>query len=254
MAGLVNGKIVLVTGGGSGIGRATSLALVREGAKVMIADYNAKGGEETVKMIKEKGGVASFMHADVSVTKQVEAMIQKTVETYGRIDGAHNNAGIEGRTADTADCTEEVFDRTIAINLKAVWLCMKYEIPQMLKQGGGAIVNTASIAGLCGFNGLPAYVASKHGVVGLTRTAALEYARRNIRVNCVCPGVINTPMVERLIDSSPEYGKTELEAMEPVGRMGKPEEIAEGVVWLMSDAASFVTGHPMVIDGGWVAR
>jgi len=254
MAGLVNGKIVLVTGGGSGIGRATSLALVREGAKVMIADYNAKGGEETVKMIKEKGGEASFMHADVSVTKQVEAMIQKTVEVYGRIDGAHNNAGIEGRTADTINCTEETFDRTIAINLKAVWLCMKYEIPQMLKQGGGAIVNTASIAGLLGFNGLPAYVASKHGVVGLTRTAALEYATKNIRVNCVCPGVINTPMVERLIDSSPDYGKTELEAMEPVGRMGKPEEIAEAVVWLLSDAASFVTGHPMVVDGGWVAR
>jgi len=253
MAGLVQGKIALVTGGGSGIGRATAIALAREGAKVMIADYVPEGGDRTVKMIKEKGGDASFVHADVSVTRQVEMMVNKTVETYGRIDCAFNNAGIEGKASDTVLCTEEVFDRTIAINLKGVWLCMKYEIPQMLKQGGGSIVNTASVAGLRGFVGLPAYNASKHGVIGLTRTAALEFALKNIRVNCVCPGVIHTPMVERLMDGSP-YGKTELEALEPVGRMGKPEEIAEGVVWLSSDAASFVTGHPLVIDGGWVAR
>ena len=253
MAGLVQGKIALVTGGGSGIGRATAIALAREGAKIMIADYVPEGGDRTVKMIKEKGGDASFVHADVSVTKQVEMMVNKTVETYGRIDIAFNNACIEGKVADTTLCSEEVFDRTIAINLKGVWLCMKYEIPQMLKQGGGNIVNTASIAGLCGFVGMPAYNASKHGVVGLTRTAALEFALKNIRVNCVCPGVILTPMVERLMDGSP-YGKTELEAGEPIGRMGKPEEIAEGVVWLSSDASSFVTGHPLVIDGGWVAR
>ena len=253
MAGLVQGKIALVTGGGSGIGRATAIALAREGAKIMIADYVPEGGDRTVKMIKEKGGDASFVHADVSVTKQVEMMVNKTVETYGRIDIAFNNAGIEGKVADTTLCSEEVFDRTIAINLKGVWLCMKYEIPQMLKQGGGSIVNTASIAGLCGVAGMPAYNASKHGVIGLTRTAALEFALKNIRVNCVCPGAILTPMVERLMDGSP-YGKTELEAQEPVGRMGKPEEIAEGVVWLSSDASSFVTGHPLVIDGGWVAR
>jgi NAD(P)-dependent dehydrogenase (short-subunit alcohol dehydrogenase family) len=253
MAGLVQGKIALVTGGGSGIGRATALALAREGAKVMIADYVPEGGDRTVKMIKEKGGDASFVHADVSVTKQVEMMVNKTVETYGRIDCAFNNAGVEGKVADTMLCSEEVFDRTIAINLKGVWLCMKYELPQMLKQGGGSIVNTASVAGLRGFVGLPAYNASKHGVVGLTRTAALEFATKNIRVNCVCPGVILTPMVERLMDGS-AYGKAELEAQEPIGRMGKPEEIAEGVVWLSSDASSFVTGHPLVIDGGWVAR
>ena len=253
MAGQLQGKIALVTGGGSGIGRATSLRLAREGAKIMIADYVPDSAERTVKMIKDAGGEASCLAADVSVTKQVEAMIAKTVETYGRIDCAFNNAGIEGKMGSTVDCSEENFDRTIAINLKAVWLCMKYEIPQMLKQGGGSIVNTASIAGLVGFEGLPAYNASKHGVIGLTRTAALEYATKNIRVNCVCPGVIRTPMVERLLDSG-GMNETEMQAGEPVGRFGKPEEIGEGVLWLLSDAASFVTGHPLVIDGAWVAR
>jgi NAD(P)-dependent dehydrogenase (short-subunit alcohol dehydrogenase family) len=253
MPGLVQGKIVLVTGGGSGIGRATALKLAQEGATVMIADYIQDGGERTVKMIKDGGGTASFIQADVSLTRQVEAMVAKTVETYGRIDGAFNNAGIEGRMATTVETSEENFDRTIAINLKGVWLCMKYEIPQMLRQGGGSIVNTASVAGLVGIERLPAYNASKHGVVGLTRTAALEYATKNIRVNCVCPGAIRTPMTERIIDSG---GMSEQEAIaaEPVGRWGKPEEIAQGVVWLLSDSASFVTGHPMTIDGGWVAR
>jgi NAD(P)-dependent dehydrogenase (short-subunit alcohol dehydrogenase family) len=253
MAGLVNGKVALVTGGGSGIGRATALRLAQEGAKVMIADYMPEGGDRTVKMIKEAGGEAAFVEADVSITKQVETMVNKTVQTYGRIDCAFNNAGIEGRMADTIECSEEIFDRTIAINLKGVWLCLKYEIPQMLKQSGGTIVNTASVAGLVGFERLPAYNASKHGVVGLTRTAALEFAQKKIRVNCVCPGVIRTPMVERMLDSR-GFTEQELNAGEPVGRMGQPEEIAEGVVWLLSDASSFVTGHPMVIDGGWVAR
>lgn len=253
MAGLVQGKVALVTGGGSGIGRATALRLAQEGAKVMIADYMPEGGDRTVKMIKEAGGEAAFVEADVSVTKQAEAMIDKTVQTFGRIDCAFNNAGIEGRIANTVECPEEIFDRTIAINLKGVWLCMRYEIPQMLKQGGGTIVNTASVAGLVGFEGLPAYNASKHGVVGLTRTAALEFAQKKIRVNCVCPGVIRTPMVERMLDTR-GFTEQELNAGEPVGRMGQPEEIAAGVVWLLSDASSFVTGHPMVIDGGWVAR
>lgn len=253
MPGLLQGKVTLVTGGGSGIGRATTLALAREGARLMIADYVPESGERIVKLIRENGGEAHFVHADVSNAAQVEAMINKTLEIYGRIDGAHNNAGIEGKVADTVMCTEEIFDRIIATNLKGVWLCMKYEIPHMVKQGGGSIVNTASVAGLRGLAGLPAYNASKHGVVGLTRTAALEFAMQNVRVNCVCPGVINTPMVARLMDTSP-YGQSELIAMEPVGRMGKPEEIAEAVVWLLSDAASFVTGHPMVVDGGWVAR
>ena len=253
MAGMVQGKIALVTGGGSGIGRATALALAREGAKVMIADYVPEGGDRTVKMIKEKGGDASFVHADVAIGKQVEAMVNNTVETYGRIDLAFNNAGIEGRMADSVAATEENFDRIIAINLKGVWLCMKSEIPQMLKQGGGAIVNTASVAGLVAVEALSAYTASKHGVIGLTRTAALEYAQKNIRVNCVCPGLINTPMVARMIDSG-GMNEQDFVAAEPVGRMGKPEEIGEGVLWLLSDAASFVTGHPLVVDGGWVAR
>jgi NAD(P)-dependent dehydrogenase (short-subunit alcohol dehydrogenase family) len=253
MPGLVEGKVMLVTGGGSGIGRAAALKLAQEGATVMIADYVQEGGERTVKMIKDSGGTASFIQADVSLGAQVEAMVAKTVQTYGRIDGAFNNAGIEGRMATTVETSEENFDRTIAINLKGVWLCMKYEIPQMLRQGGGSIVNTASVAGLVGIERLPAYNASKHGVVGLTRTAALEYATKNIRVNCVCPGAIRTPMTERIIDSG---GMSEQEAIaaEPVGRWGKPEEIAQGVVWLLSDSASFVTGHPMTIDGGWVAR
>jgi NAD(P)-dependent dehydrogenase (short-subunit alcohol dehydrogenase family) len=253
MAGQLEGKSIFVTGGGSGIGRATSFALAREGAKLMIADYVPEGAERVVKEINQKGGKAVFVHADISVTSQVEMAVSKTVEAYGRIDGAFNNAGIEGKVADTVLCSEEIFDRTIAINLKGVWLCMKAELQHMLKQGGGNIVNTASVAGLRGFVGLPAYNASKHGVVGLTRTAALEFATKNIRVNCVCPGVIHTPMVERMLDTS-NIGEEQLVAMEPVGRMGKPEEIAEGVVWLLSDASSFVTGHPLVIDGGWIAR
>ncbi|MDO8434809.1 MAG: SDR family oxidoreductase [Candidatus Binatus sp.] len=253
MAGLLQGKIALVTGGGSGIGRATALKLAREGAKVMIADYIPEGGERTVRMIKEAGGDASFVGADVSIAREAEAMVAETIKRYGRIDCAFNNAGIEGKVANTVDCTEEVFDRVIAINLKGVWLCMKYEIPQMLKQGGGSIVNTASIAGLVGFEGLPAYNASKGGVIQLTRTAALEFATKKIRVNCVCPGVIRTPMVERLLDTQ-GFSEQDLTLGEPVGRMGKPEEIAEGVLWLLSDAASFATGHPLVIDGAWVAR
>lgn len=253
MAGSLEGKVILVTGGGSGIGRATSLLLAKQGAKVMIADYVPEGAQKTVSMIKESGGTADFLAADVSVTKQVEMMVAKTVETYGRIDGAFNNAGIEGKMAGTIETSEDNFDRTIAINLKGVWLCMKYEIPQMLKQGGGVIVNTASIAGLVGFEGLPAYNASKHGVIGLTKTAALEFAQRNIRVNCVCPGVIQTPMVARLMDGG-GMNENDMRAGEPVGRFGQPQEIGEGVVWLLSDASSFVTGHSMVIDGGWIAR
>jgi len=253
MAGILQGKVALVTGGGSGIGRATSLRLAKEGAKIMIGDYVPESAERTVKMIKEAGGEASCVATDVQFAQQVEAMINKTVETYGRIDCAFNNAGIEGKFSDTILCTEENFDRTIAIDLKSVWLCMKYEIPQMLKQGGGSIVNTASIAGLVGFNGIPAYVAAKHGVVGLTRTAGLEFAQKNIRVNCVCPGVIRTPMVERAIDGG-GFTEAEVTAAEPIGRLGKPEEIAEGVLWLLSDASSFVTGHTLTIDGGWVAH
>jgi len=248
-----DGKVALVTGAASGIGRASALAFAREGAKTVVADILVEGGEETVRLIKEAGGEALFVKTDVSKAAEVEALIQKVVDIYGRLDYAHNNAGIEGTMAPTADCTEENWDRTININLKGIWLCMKYEIPQMLKQGGGAIVNTASVAGLVGFQGLPAYCASKGGVIQLTRAAALEYAEAGIRVNAVCPGVIRTPMVQRILSIQPEM-EAALTTMEPVGRMGEPEEIAEAVVWLCSDAASFVTGHPMVVDGGLVAQ
>ena len=253
MQGRVQGKVALVTGGASGIGRATALVFAREGAKVVVSDIVIAGGEETVALIKAAGGEAQFMKADVAKPAEVEALIAKMVAAYGRVDCAFNNAGIEGTMTSTLECTEENFDRTIAINLKGVWLCMKAEIAQMLKQGSGAIVNTASVAGLVGFQGLSAYVASKHGVVGLTKTAALEYAKSGIRINAVCPGVIQTPMVERLFQSSPQAGEA-IAAMEPVGRLGKPEEIAEAAVWLCSDAASFVTGLPMAVDGGLIAQ
>ncbi len=253
MPGRLDNKIALVTGAGSGIGRATALVFAREGAKVVVSDIVVEGGQETVQQIEAAGGEAIFVKADVSQAADVETLVAKTVETYGRLDCAFNNAGIEGSVKPTIDCTEEEFDRTIAVNLTGVWLCMKYEIQQMLSQGGGTIVNTASAAGLVGFPGLPDYVASKHGVVGLTKTAALEYAKSGIRVNAVCPGVIQTPMVERGAQLSPGFDELAV-SMEPVGRFGQPAEIGEAVVWLCSDAASFVTGIPMQVDGGLVAQ
>jgi len=253
MAGELEGKIALVTGAGSGIGRESALAFAASRAQVMVSDVVVESGEETVAQIKAAGGEATFMRADVSQRADVEALIRQIVETYGRLDCAHNNAGIEGDMAPTADCTEANWDRTIAINLKGVWLCMKYEIPQMLEQGGGVIVNTSSAAGLVGFVDLPAYVATKHGVAGLTRTAALEYAQQGIRVNAVCPGVIHTPMIDRIVGGDAE-AEAQFTALEPVGRMGSPAEVAQAVVWLCSDAASFVTGIAMPVDGGFVAQ
>ena len=253
MAESLEGKVALVTGGGSGIGRASALAFAREGAKVVVADVQVKGGEETVRMIKDTGREAIFVKADVSKASDVENLISTAVRTYNRLDCANNNAGIEGVNASTIDCTEENWDRVIDINLKGVWLCMKYEIPQMLKQKGGAIVNTSSVAALVGFRDMPAYCASKGGIIQLTRTAALEYAAKGIRINAVCPGVIRTPMVERVTGGKQEF-EAQFIALEPAGRMGTPEEVAEAVVWLCSDAASFVMGHPMVVDGGLVSQ
>jgi NAD(P)-dependent dehydrogenase (short-subunit alcohol dehydrogenase family) len=253
MSGQMRGKVALVTGGSSGIGQATAFALAREGAKVVVADIDEKCGQETVRVIKESGGQATFIRTDVSEAAQTEALIKKVVDTYGRLDCAFNNAGIEGEQALTADTPEETWDRVIGINLKGVWLCMKYEIQQMLQQGGGAIVNTSSVAGLAGFATLIPYVASKHGVMGMTRTAAMEYAQEGIRVNAVCPGVIDTPMVKRITNGDQE-AHAQFAALQPVGRMGKPEEVAEAVVWLCSDAASFVTGHGMAVDGGYIAQ
>jgi NAD(P)-dependent dehydrogenase (short-subunit alcohol dehydrogenase family) len=252
MAGRVEGKVALVTGGASGIGRATALTFAREGAQLVIADINADGGHQTVHMIREQGGEALFVHADVSQATAVAALISQTIATYGRLDCAHNNAGIGSRPwVRLHEVPEESWDRVLTTNLKSVWLCMKYELIQMLAQGGGTIVNTASIMGLVGsWSRSSAYTASKHGVVGLTKTAALEYAQQGIRVNCVCPGYIQTAMSAQ---NDPER-QAQIIAREPIGRVGTPEEVAEAVVWLCSDAASFVTGHAMSIDGGLVAQ
>ncbi|HLC82810.1 MAG TPA: SDR family oxidoreductase [Bacteroidia bacterium] len=245
------GKVAIVTGGSFGIGRATAIAFAQRGSKVVIVDCIEDN--ETINIIKAAKGEAIFIKCDISKDSEVKDMVEKTIKTYGRIDYAFNNAGIEGASAITHESTEDTWERTIDVNLKGVWLCMKYEIQQMLKQGKGSIVNTASIAGLVGFQGLPAYVASKHGVIGLTKTAALEYAKLGIRVNAVCPGVIKTPMVDRFTGKNKEVEK-QFESMEPIGRMGQPEEVAEAAIWLCSDAASFVTGDAMAVDGGWIAQ
>ena len=253
---LLKNKVILVTGGGSGIGRTTALAFAREGAKVAIADVDETGGSKTVDLIAETQGESIFVRADVSLSADVEAMVAQTVAHFGRLDCGFNNAAAVKAHLDaispTHEYPEENWDQVIAVNLKGVWLCMKYELQQMLKQGSGAIVNTASALGLVGVENLSGYVASKHGVVGLTKTAALEYANQGIRVNAVCPGYIQTPMIEARM-AEPEI-KTRLLAKEPMGRVGTPEEVAEAVVWLCSDAASFVTGHAMAVDGGWTAH
>ena len=210
-------------------------------------------GEDAVRAIRARGGEATFVNADVSRNEDARSLVERAVEAYGRLDCAFNNAGIEGVAARTSDCTEENWDRTLAVNLKGVWLCMKHELSHMLATGRGAIVNCASVAGLVGWQGLPAYAASKHGVVGLTRSAALEYAKLGIRINAVCPGVIATPMVERTVQENPKMHHR-LVGGEPIGRMGTPEEVARAVLWLSSDAASFVTGQALAVDGGWVAQ
>ena len=243
----------MVTGGSSGIGRATAIALAREGARVVLGNRRVAEGEETAKLIRKEGGEATLVKTDVTKAAEVEALIDQAVKTYGRLDCAFNNAGTTGIMARTAECTEENWDTIINLNLKGVWLCMKYEILQMLKQGGGAIVNNASVAGMVGLRGGPAYSASKGGVIQLTHTAALEYAKKGIRVNAVCPGYVLTPMTEGHLKVNPEF-EAQIKNYHPRGRLGTAEEVAEAVMWLCSDAASFITGHPLVIDGGSVAQ
>ncbi len=246
-------KVAIVTGAASGIGRASALAFAREGACVVAADIILEGAEETVKLIGEAGGQAVSIKTDVSQAEDVKTMVDRAIQSYGRLDCAFNNAGISGGYTSVSRCPEESWDRMIAINLKGVFLCMKYELPRMIKSGGGSIVNTSSIAGMVGDGGHPAYAASKHGVVGLTRTAAIQYAKAGIRINAVCPGVIRTPMTEQLFTDSPEL-ESLMTSQQPISRVAEAEEVARVVVWLCTDEASFITGHPLPVDGGYLAR
>jgi len=247
--GQYGGKVAFVTGAANGIGRATALAFAREGASVAVADISEQGNHETMRLIEKLGARALAVRCDVSQTDQVKAALDKAIAAFGRLDFAFNNAGVEQPITAAADISEDEWDRIARINLRGVFLCMKYEIPLMLKNGGGVIVNTSSGAGVKGFKGQAAYAAAKHGVIGLTKSAALDYAQSNVRINAVCPGIIATPMMQRFTGGTRE-GERRVVAQEPVGRMGTPEEIAAAVIWLCSDAAAFVIGHAMVIDGG----
>ena len=250
--GSMDGKVALVTGAASGIGEATALLFAERGASVAVADVEVAGGEATVAMITDGGGSAVFVECDVSDEEQVKAMVATTVATFGRLDYAANNAGIDGPMAPLAEQAAADYDRVLAVNLRGVFLGMKYQLPVMVAQGAGAIVNTASVAGLVGFANLSPYVASKHGVNGLTKAAALEYADAGVRINSLCPGVIRTPMVDGIMAEYPEMIDSILSTT-PLGRVGEPSEMAEVVVWLCSDAASFVHGHTMTADGGLAA-
>jgi NAD(P)-dependent dehydrogenase (short-subunit alcohol dehydrogenase family) len=254
MTGMLEGKIALVTGGGNGIGRESALAFAREGARLAVADYEAESAAETVALINKAGGQAISLSGDVTVAAQVQAMLDATIAAYGRLDCAFNNAGIAPYQVNavgqlTHEWSEASFDRMIEVNLKSVWLCMKHELPLLRAAGGGAIVNTASIAGLLGLKSATGYVAAKHAVIGLTKTAALEYVQDGIRVNAVCPGFITTRMTARTREQRGDV----IMARTPMGRFGEPREIAEMVVWLCSDRASYVTGAAYEVDGGMTA-
>lgn len=251
--GTLDGKVGIVTGGSAGIGAATAFAFAAEGASVTVADLDVDRGEQVASKIREQGGSALFVRTDVSVDADAARMVEATLAEFGHLDIAFNNAGIEGHPASTHECSVDNWHRTLAVNLTGAWYCMRHELPPMLERGAGAIVNCSSVAGLVGFPTTPAYVASKFGVVGLTKTAALEYAERGIRVNAVCPGVIDTEMIERFTHGEPQ-ALEQLAAVEPMARLGTPQEIAEMVVWLCSDKASFVTGQAIAVDGGFVAR
>lgn len=249
----LRGRVALVTGGGSGIGRASAHAFARAGARVVVSDVAAEAGEETARSIRDAGGTAIFHQTDVSIGEQVAALVDRTVQEFGRLDCAHNNGGIEGPVKPVIDLTETEWDRVIDINLKGVWNCLRFQIPVMLEQGGGAIVNTGSVSGLKGFPPLlPAYVASKFGVVGLTAATARTYAKQGIRVNAICPGAIDTPMLTRIGEGADRLGVA-MVAENPTGRLGTPDEVAEAVIWLCSDRASFITGQTLTVDGGFLA-
>lgn len=251
--GLMDNKVALVTGAGSGIGRESALALAREGASVCVSDVNIDGGEATVQTIIDNGGKAIFVKCDVTNKADVEAMVKTTVDTFGKLDTAVNNAGISGsQVTRLHDTDDAIFDQIMSINVKGVWLCMRAELPYMLEQGAGSIVNIASVAGLIGAPKAAAYSASKHAVVGLTKSAAIEYAKFGLRVNAICPGYTETPMVTEITEVDPRMKEITVRAI-PMKRLGQPTEIAEGVVWLGSDASSFVTGHELVLDGGLTA-
>lgn len=246
-----DGKVALVTGAGSGLGQAAARILASRGARLLVTDVNDDGGAETVSQCKEAGAEAVYLHTDVTREDEVAAAVACAVDTWGRLDAAVNNAGTTGPTKPVADYTLEEWNAVVALNLTSVFLCLKHEIPQMVQQGGGAIVNTSSGAGLVGFAGLPAYVATKHGVLGLTKAAALEYVKAGVRVNAVCPGSTRTPMLEGWMGGNPDIERA-MEQSAPIGRLARPDEIAEAMVWLLSDAASFVVGHAFAVDGGAV--
>lgn len=246
-------KVAIITGGSSGIGRATAVALAKQGVKIATAARRAEEGEETVRLVKDAGSDGVFVKTDVAKEDDVRSLVDNTVKTYGRLDYAFNNAGIEETMTALVDQTSEIFDQIINVNVKGVWLCMKYEIPEMIRTGGGAIVNMSSVAGVRGFAQMPIYIASKHAVLGLTKSAAQQYAKSGIRINAVAPGVVETDMTKRVVGDDHQFVET-FKSMIPIGRIGDPEEIANAVVWLLSDKASYVLGHTLLVDGGMVSR